>query len=201
MLRKTFYTAISITLFFVVFFLLNFFHIKPSDFKEYERMQQKKNKLSNNNSIKNHRSHQYRQNVQKDIYIVDDDQRMHFRIFSSNTNLFLNQKEKIHIIETLNDLQCWMEDNSQKEIQHKQVKYFQAKTGSYTYPTHQFIANQVDMQFFLLKKDEKISSSINPKNSYLQGYANEVNFILSEKKPNFHAIGFQASFNPIKVDQ
>ena len=192
MLKRTFCISIITSFFLLICLITNFFIIKKSDYKEYAKLIDKKVKLTQNASIKKQKASQFRKNVQKDLYLVDDNNRRHFRLFCNETEIFLiPNKNSLMLQEKLTNLKCWIQDKILE--QSYEVKYFEAKTGKYTFPSHSFFANNVDILFFHQNINKKFSE-IDEKEAYMSGFAKDINFTLSEKKPIFNANDFQATF-------
>jgi len=199
MLKKTFIFSLFGLVIFISLFLLNFLFINEKDIIAYNNLEQK------NLEYDATKAYQKRENVQKDLYIVDKNARKHYQISSKISEIFLDRKhQKYQLIENLNSITliCF-EDILDPQIM-QQIKYITAKSGSYMFPSHKFNLFDVNLSFinthnfsniYLNKKN--LYHAID-KNAYFQGKAKELSFSIHKKKPEIKAISFVGSFNPKK---
>jgi hypothetical protein len=143
---------------------------------------------------------QSRKNVRKDIWISQSNhQRLQNRI-DSETSLLTFQKEdksnSIEIIEQLNGIQCWSQekmDPSNKLTSH-QMRYLQAKEGTYHYKTQTFEAAKAVLALYKIP-GMTLSTHPDPKYAFLKGTANAVSFKVEKGVPSFKASEFKASLS------
>lgn len=172
---------------FLAWYLLT---IREIDYKEYQELEMQKTAAIEKKSLWKPLK-QMRQEVQKDIYLPEEETRLHVRIISSSSELsfrFINKKPQV--VENLKNLECWMQDKLLESSQ--QIRYFTAKEGTYLFPSHFFYAQKVNLSFY--QYPGRILPTVVPEeNSFLRGYANEVSFQLCEKSPTFSANQLKAT--------
>ncbi len=184
MKKFTCYFFIFLSFFLLTYATFRIFVIKEKDIKKYSSILKRSSHLTACEALKREPLLQKRKNVQKDIFLSQNNTRLHYRIFSdSSTICFTEKKEGVQFIETLKNLKCLAQDkiylNTQKNCPYQQIRYFTAKEGNYIYPSHKFISDSIHLSFFdipgsTLPKD---ISSFEP---YLKGFANEVSFHLTD---------------------
>jgi len=193
--KKIFFSFISLSLFFLIsIFLFKIFSIKNEDIQKYHQTlhQQTSYKFLQREPI-----HQKRENVQKDIFILQNNSRLHFKIFSTNSTLFIVEKQnKIELKENLENIKCLMQDKieffPQKNSFEQKIRYFTAKTGTYLYPSNKFFTDSIKINFFELPGNT-LPEDINSFTPYLKGSAKDVSFYLSDKSTKLNAEHFKAS--------
>lgn len=181
------------------YYASSLFFISDIDIKEYHNFLNRKTKATSCRALKRKPIEQQRENVQKDIFLTQDGTRLHFRIFSEKSILtFTEKKDNIEIIENLEKIKCLIQDryffNPQKKIFQQQLRYFTAEKGSYIYPSHKFVTDSINLNFFEIPGDSLPDDMISFE-PYLKGFAKEVSFSLTEKSPRLTAKHFQASFD------
>jgi hypothetical protein len=192
MLRKTFYIAFISTVCSVLIITSNLFIISKKDYEDFKNLNVL-NKPNNDSDIT-----QNREDVQKDLYIIDDNFRKHFQISSKSSVLYLKQnKNNIDFYENLSDISCYFQDKfiEKNKFSYQHLKQFTSKNGIYKYPSHSFIANDVNLNFYYLKKDLDFNKLDN-NNAYLQGKAKNIELKLIDKKPILNACEIDALFFP-----
>ena len=109
MIKKAFFSSLLFFSIISAFFLTHFFILKDSDYKEYQSIIDQKDKTKEKNLAK--RVHQVRTGVQKDIFLKDENPRLHFRIQSSTSKITLvKENNKTLMVEKLSDLKCYFQD-------------------------------------------------------------------------------------------
>lgn len=191
-----YFSIFSIFLFFS-FCIFNIFHLKQKDIEKYHKIVNKKSKLTSSKKFKRKPIFQKRTNVQKDIFILKDKNRIHFRIFSENS--ILNIKEvnnKIEIKEFLENIKCLMQDKIyfSKNKPFQKLKYFEAEKGTYFYPSHKFYTDDINLSFFEIEGKD-LPKNVDSLIPYLKGFAKDVSFIKKDFF-NLNAKHFRASFDP-----
>jgi hypothetical protein len=142
-------------------------------------------------------AYQTRKGVTKDLwYTQEDSLRIHHRISSQSSILTLiAKKNRIDIVELLENLNCTMQDKLYYTSSHdpmQQMRFFSAAEGTYRYTTQQFVAQAVELSLYRLPS-HRLPDRVDPKDSYLQGIAEDVSFFISDKIPQFHAEHFKAN--------
>lgn len=195
MLKKTVIITSIITFGFWALIFWNLFTINQEDAEQYQKLIAKKNHLENSFSSQGQIT-QTRHDVQKDIWFIDEEDRLHFRLHSKTSYLqiCLNHK-KLQLQETLENLKCWAQDKLYYDnIPMQTIRYFTADLGTFTFPDYLFTAKKVQMSFFHLS-GSFLPKTI-PQNPYLEGVAKEVFFNLSNNHPEFSAFHLQAKIYP-----
>jgi hypothetical protein len=94
---------------------------------------------------------QVRRGVQKDIWTISGDQRLHFRLRSQDSVLAIEQhKGKLEAVETLGVLECCLQEAVDQKTNTQQVRYLTAPKGTYSFPAHKFVADEVLLSFYQL---------------------------------------------------
>jgi len=163
-------------------------------------------------ALETHPATQNRQTVQKDFWIMQGSQRQHLRIQSEESELIIHERKgKLEAVEKLQHLDCWFQEpgNSSDSILKKttdkrcvcgslqQVRHLTAQEGIYFYPSHRFIAQTVQMQFFRLSGHD-LPETVDSKLAFFSGTATEASFSACGKSPTFTAQHLHASFDPAK---
>jgi len=192
MLKRAFLVSLICLTIFIFLFLTNLFIISKKDFANFHSIQQKSSALNSQTA------YQERQNVKKDLYIVDNNTRNHYVIASDLSEIFINRKNlKYELIENLNKITflCYEDVLGNQKFQH--IKYITAEDGIYLFPSHKFELNDVNLSFVNTINKSKVSE-VDFKNAYFKGKAKKLNFTVHKKKPTIEAISFDGSFNPKK---
>jgi hypothetical protein len=141
---------------------------------------------------------QRRSGVRKDIWFAqEDNSRLHYRIESASSVLtLLPQDQKMDLVETLQEMRCWMQDKlytGPHSEPMQQMRYLEAAEGVYRYSTQQFLAQTVSLSLFRTPGHE-LSFNLHPRQAFLKGVGQDVSFVISGKVPQFQAQHFKASF-------
>ncbi|MBI5345784.1 MAG: hypothetical protein HZB76_01390 [Chlamydiae bacterium] len=191
-IKKTFFAASSLAILSLAILFCNLFFLNKKDYEEFEKM------LSQINSVhtKSQNAYQKRDIVQKDIWIGEKLAQRHIKINSDSSKLFLTlKKDKIDLLETLQGIECFVQDKINPALTSQHFRYFKAKSGSYLFRSHKFIANDTSMYFFKLAESD-LPLEVDLQKAYMQGTAKELSFLLSEKKPCFNVLEFKATIYP-----
>ncbi len=127
-----------------------------------------------------------RENVTKNIWLADANNRSHISIKSANSKLNIIQKNKrIDCIENLEKIECIMIDYSHNM---PSIRYILANEGSYYFLFNHFVSKDVILSFHDINDVDK-------KNPYLTGTAKEAIFSIGQKPITFKAYDFKAQFH------
>lgn len=170
--------------------------MRSSDLEAYKKMIKERAIAS---SEQGSSTNQQRIGVSKDIWFSQDDSsRLHYQIASKSSTLTLTPiGNKFEIVETLDGIQCWMQDKlftdtaSLKPMQ--QTRFIEAETGHYRYTTQEFKADNVALSLFRLPGHSLPKKNIDQKEAFLRGKAHDISFLFSGKTPQFQAKQFQAT--------
>lgn len=138
---------------------------------------------------------QKRLGVRKDFWIPREGERKHLSITSEGSELILIDRDgKIEATELLQNLEGSM-------VEEEEMRRFSAEEGTYSYPTHRFLAK--DAAFTLFQGSEP--------DPFLQGIAEKVNFSFFANSPllsaervefkssdSFRLQGEQASYSALE---
>ena len=134
--------------------------------------------------------HQIREQVQKDLFLAEENGRRQVSLKACSSIVTVKDKE---IVEEMKNLRCFMQDklSETKGEKWQQVRYFHSDKGVYQFETHLFKAETVDMTLYeapgwTLELEE------HPEKTFLSGIAHAVTFSLKEGYPHFHAEKFKA---------
>ncbi len=193
MLKKTFIYSLLGLVIFIIFFLFNFLYISEKDKIAYNNLEQK------NLDFDLTKAYQKRENVQKDLYVIDKENRKHYQISSKLSEIFLNREnQKYQLIENLNSITflCFEDSLSPQMIEH--VKCITANTGNYIFPCHKFNLFDITLSFINTSHFDKTNLEQSFSDAYFKGKAKELAFSIHKRKPKIKAISFEGSFNPKK---
>ena len=155
----------------------------PTDKKNYELLLVKSKENRSKQSIKTHPVEQLRKGVLKEIWTPKNGTRILVRLKSENSQLTIQQKNnKLDLVEQLHNLECAMEDENTTEL-----RILTSAAGTYLFPSHEFHANAVNMEFF---KEQA---------PYLKGRATDVVFGAKDQDLQFVADHLEANLNHKKV--
>ncbi len=173
-------------------------HIKlqPHDAPLYRKITQESQALRSHHALERHPAQQKRERVQKDIWLVDGSQRLHFRLKSAYSHLTLTQKkDKVEAVEQLKQIESWIQDEIDPVDSYQQIRTIAADQGVYYFPSHRFLAQSVHLAFFRIPGIE-LPLSLFPEKPFLTGIAREVSFAAISKTPTFTAYHLQAQLDP-----
>jgi hypothetical protein len=140
--------------------------------------------------------HQIRRGVQKDIWTISGKERLHFRLKSEKSLLSIEQnKRKFSAIETLGHLECCMQEAIDRSAGEQQIRYITAETGTYSFPAHRFVADEVLLSFYR-EKGTTLPLAKPTQIPFLSGKAEEVVFSEVDHAPAFSAYHLKAEFSP-----
>ena len=139
---------------------------------------------------------QSRNRVRKDIWVAQSAQeRLHNQVESKTSSLLLQPtKTSLEIVEQFHHVKGWIQekDPSQGNVDTKQVRYFEAETGTYLYQEKHFSATDVSLAIYKVPAASFLFS-LNKYRPFLKGTAEEIAFSFEEKAPVFQATRFKAS--------
>jgi hypothetical protein len=189
MLKKAFLVSLFSLITLIILLFINFFIISKNDLEKFNQAQTK------NYEIQSQSAHQKRQNVKKDLYIVDKTTRKHYVISSNSSEIFLNRKnQKYELIENLDKITflCFENIDPNEKFQH--IRYITANNGSYFFPSHNLELKDVNLSFI----NSLITKNIDFQNPYFAGQAKKLYFSIQNKKPIIEVFSFEGSFDPKK---
>ena len=186
--------------------------LRHHDKERYQKFVQENSLQRTRHALETHPATQNRKIVQKDFWIMQGSQRQHLRIQSQESELIIHERKgKLEAVEKLQHLDCWLQEpgTSSGSILQKtaaerhggncqqQVRHLNAEEGIYFYPSHHFIAQTVQMQFFRLPGRD-LPEAVDPELAFFSGTATEASFSACGKSPTFTAQHLHASFDPAK---
>ena len=175
---------------------LFFIQVRSTDAPHYRKLVQESVELRSRRALEKHPARQTREGVQKDIWAVDGNERLHFRLTSGYSELALRQKkDKVEAVEDLQQITGWIQEEVDSAAQIQQVRTIAASDGTYYYPSHRFLANQVHLAFYRLPGTDIPESPFSEK-PFLTGVAAEATFAASSKFPTFTAKRIAAQLDP-----
>jgi hypothetical protein len=199
MRKKIFYLFILTSWTYLGYLTYKNFSINQDDVDLYYNLLNRKNKLTSCEALKRKPLCQNRVNVQKDIFMIQNKTRLHFRICSENSVITLSEKkDNVQFVENLENIKCLVQDkisyNQEKKSYEQELRYFTAKEGIYTYPSHKFITDSINLSFFQVP-GILLPESLENFQPHLRGFAKEVSFQLTDQAPKLNASHFRASFD------
>lgn len=183
--------------------IAQFVIVRKGDVIMYKKMLQDYETHSTVRSLPN-AAHQIRTTVNKEIWFTQEDQtRLQYRIHGESSLLTLEPVgKKIHIVENLNQVRCWMQDRlylqtaSSQPMQ--QMRFWEADHGVYRYTTQDLIAQDVNISIFRLP-GHTLPYTCDPRIAFLNGIANNVSFSITGKTPQFEATQFKATLTQTEL--
>jgi hypothetical protein len=168
--------------------------ISQADRDRYEVMRSKGKAIAQ--VTQNKESRQHRAGVRKDLWLAQEDKtRLHHRIASKTSELTLIPiDDRVDIIETLQQIQCWMQDKlyPQGESIMQQLRFFEADEGYYQYSEQRFAASSVALSLFRIQGGQ-LPYIVDQKAAFLRGVAKDVSFSIAGKSTQFQAQQFKAT--------
>ena len=180
--------------------------LRPKDRSAYDHFVRLNSGQRARHALETHPATQLREQVQKDFWIPQGHQRQHIRILSQQSELILHERKgKLEAVEKLRGLECYLQEigTSRSILQKKSldetqfVRHLTAEEGSYFYPSHHFLAQTVQLQFFHLP-GSILPESVDPSLAFLSGTATEASFSACGKTPTFSAQHLHASYDPTR---
>lgn len=141
-----------------------------------------------------------RTGVSKDLWIAENNHRLHHRIDSPSSTLTVIQKgDSMELIEHLVDMKCYLQEKIEDNYDgtHQHIRYLESESGSYHYSSQLFDANSVFLALFRLQ-GSNLDTNLPAEDAYLQGIAQEVSLRFSDPSPDCHAKKFKAHITPSK---
>jgi hypothetical protein len=100
---------------------------------------------------------QYRENVQKEIWVAQGEERLPFRLASNRSELTLIQKKgKVEGVEKMEGIDGWIQEKIDADSSVQEVRRFQAAQGIYLYPSHEFSAQKTQVAFYRFPRNETL---------------------------------------------
>lgn len=151
---------------------------------------------SRRHALRNQNAEQLRETVQKDFWIPQNFQRKHIRITGKRSLLTVGEKQKdFEVVEELEGLDCWFQEIH--TLERQQIHHIVAKKGTFFYPSHEFLAQDIIMQIFIAPGNN-LPEDFPPEQACFTGTALEGSFSLCKQSPTFSAKHLQASFLPTR---
>ncbi|HSX25953.1 MAG TPA: hypothetical protein VLE89_02990 [Chlamydiales bacterium] len=196
MFKRPTFCFIALSTFACLFAYRNHVQIHPQDAPIYQKLSQESTALRSRHALERHPARQKREGVQKDIWVVNGNERLHFRLKSAYSHLTVAQKkDKVEATEELKQIDCWVQDEIDTVNSLQQIRTLTADEGIYYFPSHRFLAQSVNLAFFRLAGTE-LPSSLFPEKPFLTGVAREVTFAATCKTPTFTAYHLRAELDP-----
>ena len=224
------YYFFAIILIGILYFLLqNIFHLEAKDIKKYQHiMREVSEKQSSQKEF--YSSKQERTNTEKNIWYIQNDQRLHFYITSKHSFLIFSSEEKAsNLFEKMDMVTCMMQEelfyqlpNQEEVIKNgnnfytrkglrpldkeeisslrpmQKLRIIKANTATYSYTTHQFVANKVHINRYITQGHLLIKSG-SASQLLMEGTASNIEFSLVGNNLNFKAKHLKAKFlNPLR---
>jgi hypothetical protein len=132
--------------------------------------------LRTRRSLENHPATQWREGVAKDFYIPKNGERLHLHLFSDHSKLTVFQTGRtVAAIEELTGLSCSFQEELDRASNLQQIRTLQAASGTYTFPSHRFYAQAVNLAFYRVP-GHLLPPELSPSDAFLRGTASEVTF-------------------------
>ena len=197
MFKKAFASTLFLLIIAIGSIVYYCFYIIPKDVKDYEKYLEKNLK---NNSQKQEalQTQQLRRDVQKDIWHLSENTRLHYQIQATTSILsFTPSAGNLFMQETMDNIVCLIQEKLYEDRAHhpmQQLKSFHADHGLYDFNNHHFVAETVFLDFYTLPGHD-LPKILSPDSAFLKGLAKAVSFTLSDHGPTFHAEKFKAQMH------
>lgn len=189
--------SLSLILFFTCLSILykQVLQVQPQDFLAYQKLFEKKDTVRLKQVLQTHPLQQKRTHVQKDIWAVQKNQRLHFRLQSEQSDWIISQqKGKIEAVEHLKQLTGYIQDEIDLEHTTQRIRTFTADQATYFFPSHRFLADTVHLAFFDLPGTD-LPSSFPSEKPFLKGIAYDLDFTTTHQIPSLHAYHLQVDLD------
>lgn len=197
MFKKAFVSTLFLLIVATGSILYYCFYVLPKDVKNYQDYLEKNLKKDSQKQACSP-TEQLRYGVQKDIWRLNENTRVHYQIQAETSTLSLTPSgNTLFMKETMDNILCLIQEKLyQDSALHpmQQLKSFHADHGLYDYSSHHFAAETVFLDFYTLPEHD-LPITLNPDSAFLKGLAKAVSFTLSEKGPSFHAEKFKAQMH------
>lgn len=201
MFRQAFLSSlllIAIVLTTIYIFLIR---IRPEEVSSYRKLTAASAELRSRKALEREPANQLRQGVQKDIWIANERQRLHFRFKSEKSHLALTQKKgKISAVEKLKQIECLIQEAVDPASSIQKLRMFRANEGTYYFPSHRFSANHIDLAFYQIPGID-LPSFLPLEKPFLTGTAQTITFSAADKNPAFTAHFLKIHLDPLKGRQ
>ena len=130
--------------------------------------------------------------ISKDLFIAENEQRLHHSITSPRSLLTANPKGKhIELIEKMFDMKCTLQEKVVDDglFVRDQIRLVESKEGSYSYTDQKFYAPSVAFSLFDFPKEAA--------DSFLSGVAHIVSISFIDHDTKFHAKHFTGYVTPL----
>lgn len=130
--------------------LLYFLHFKlrQGDPALYATLLREGAELRSKQQLGQEPAHQKRQTVQKDLWSGGEN-RTHFRLKSNGSELTLRQrKDKFEAVEQFEDFECCLQEAVHPSKGVQEIRYITGKAGTYSFPSHEFLATEALLAFY-----------------------------------------------------
>jgi hypothetical protein len=169
--------------------------LRPEDLPRYQKLVQESAELRSKKALEAHPARQLRKDVQKDIWTLSGAERTHLRLKSEGSELVIRQrKDKLEATEYLQNLTCSMQEEVNSAENRQQVRYLTALQGTYFFPSHRFLAEQVRLCFYQIGGID-LPQEMPQTPPFLRGAAREVSFSAAGKTGTFKAHHLQAELS------
>lgn len=193
--RKPLFASAALIALFCGLVCFFFVRLRASDAPKYRKLVQESAELRSRHALEREPAHQTREGVQKDIWVAEGSERLHFRLNSRYSELMIRQKkDKVEAVEELQQIECWIQEEIDSKTNKQLVRQLKAAEGIYTYPSHRFVAETVHLAFFRLSGTDLPRSTL--AKPYLTGLAREASFAATSKLPTFTAYHLSATLDP-----
>ncbi len=183
--------------------IAQFIVVRKGDVLAYRKMVNEYETHSTVRSLPN-AVHQIRTKVNKEVWFTqEDNSRLQYRIHGESSLLTLEPiDKKIHVVENLNQVRCWMQDKlyltTNGNAPMQQTRFWEADHGVYRYTTQELIAQDVNISIFRLP-GHNLPTTCDPRIAFLNGTANNVSFSITGKTPQFEANHFKATLTQAEL--
>lgn len=139
---------------------------------------------------------QIRRGITKDMWISNGTERLHHRIESPSSILFIHPKgNSYECIEEMCNMKCYLQEkiewNSSLKMPFQQIRYIESPTGTYNYASQLFSAERAYLAIFSMPGNVlQVNPDLNK--AFLKGIAEKVALSFSGNGPQFHSEKFKA---------
>lgn len=105
-----FFLSVFILFSFIFFLLSYFFRFNERDIEEYQHLMLRFDSTYKGSKVEPYQVKQQRSQVQKELVFTKENQQLKFRLNAADSQLVLDQVEKMEIVEEMHDVRCVMQE-------------------------------------------------------------------------------------------
>lgn len=208
--RRPFFKTLALSFMLVTLCLAGiYFYVTAytdQDREEYLSLMKEANPgLAKNTTSTPYTATQQHHSMRKDIFFMQNDQRMQLELCSSHADLSLNNSgTDMELIEVMQNVVCYMQEelypaqpDAPDAIPMQMIRYFEADHATYSYKSGNLKAQAVKISRYLVP-GHTLTDQLTAFDPVMQGTAAEVQLSLKGSELNFQARDLIATFTLVQ---